>query len=115
MPIEVIKDTMNGVRGQFGTARVKTWPCTPLSTNKKGGMNDDEFEKYVITDLTHLYPDVADTVGLRILLNVDSGPGGMDSKLLAKLRATGWYIYGGVPNTTAITQETDQSYGEFKS
>ena len=35
--------------------------------------------------------------------------------MLANLRAKGFYLYPGVPNTTAITQETDQSFGEFKN
>ena len=80
-------------------------------------MNDEEFEKYVITNLTHLYPDVADSPGLRVILkvSVDSGPGRMNNRLLAKLRARGWYLHPGVPNTTVITQETDQMFGEFKS
>ena len=113
LPIQVIKD-MKGVRGQFGAKQEETWGCT-LGTNEKGGMNDEEFEKYVITNLTRLYPDVADVPGYRVILKVDSGPGRMNIKLLAKLRARGWYLYPGVPNTTAITQETDQSFGEFKS
>ena len=79
-------------------------------------MNDEEFEKYVLTNLDCLYPDVADVAGhTRVILKVDSGNSRMKIKLLAKLRAQGFYLYPGVPNTTAITQETDQSYGELKS
>ena len=57
---------MKGVRGKFGAPSVKTWGCT-LGTNDKGGMNDEEFEKYVITNLTRLYPVVADVPGLRVM------------------------------------------------
>ena len=100
---------MKGVRGQFDIASKKTWPCA-LDTDDKGDMNDYEFEKYVITKLTCLYPYLADTAGLRYILNVDSGPGRMNIKLLAKLRGSRLVF---LP-WSAITQETDQSFGEFK-
>jgi hypothetical protein len=35
--------------------------------------------------------------------------------MLAELRSLGVYLFPGVQNTTQITQETDQNYGEFKS
>ena len=35
-------------------------------------------------------------------------------KLLASLRAHGFYVVVGVPNTTHVTQPTDQNYGYFK-
>jgi hypothetical protein len=35
--------------------------------------------------------------------------------MLAKLRVLGFYIIVGVPNTTHVTQPTDQNYGMFKS
>ena len=35
--------------------------------------------------------------------------------MLAYMRALGVYCYPGVPNTTQVTQETDQNYGTFKS
>ena len=38
----------------------------------------------------------------------------MNIDLLADLRASGFILYPGVPNTTAVTQETDQNYGPFK-
>jgi hypothetical protein len=39
----------------------------------------------------------------------------MNLKLLAKLRLLGFVLYPGVPNTTHVTQETDQNYGPFKT
>ena len=36
-------------------------------------------------------------------------------ELLAELRVRGWYLYPGVPNTTAVSQETDRNYGPFKT
>ena len=35
--------------------------------------------------------------------------------MLAYMRALGVYCYPGVPNTTQLTQETDQNHGTFKS
>ena len=36
-------------------------------------------------------------------------------KLLSKLRLLGFILYPCVPNTTHVTQETDQCYGPFKT
>ena len=49
------------------------------------------------------------------MLKADSGPGRGALKLLARLRHLGFYLYPGVPNTTAISQETDINYSPFKS
>jgi hypothetical protein len=38
----------------------------------------------------------------------------MNLDLLASLRLDGFHLFPGVPNTTAVTQETDQNYGPFK-
>ena len=83
--------------------------------NAKAGMDDEEFNKYVMDCIVPLYPDAADKPGKRVLLIVDSGPGRMQLKMLADLRAKGIYVKAGVPNTTHITQPTDQNYGMFKS
>ena len=48
-------------------------------------------------------------------MKVDSGPRRMELGLLAEARTLGFIIYPGVPNTMAVTQETDQSYGLFKT
>ena len=47
-------------------------------------------------------------------MKVDSGPGRMELGFLAEVRTLGFINYPGVPNTTAVTQETDQSYGTLK-
>ena len=39
----------------------------------------------------------------------------MNIDLLAELRMTGFILFPGVPNTTAVSQETDQNYGPFKT
>ena len=83
--------------------------------NEKGGMDDAEFKKYVKNNIMPLYLDALDVPGKRVMVKVDSGPGRLNVPLLAHLRERGWYLYPGVPNTTAVSQETDQNYGPFKT
>ena len=83
--------------------------------NKKGSTNKEEFAKYVKKNLLRLYPHAEDKKGKRVIMKVDSGPGRSNEQLVADLRANGIYLYQTVPNATAVMQETDQSYGLFKS
>jgi hypothetical protein len=83
--------------------------------NEKAGMNETELEKFILKAIVPLYPDAGDEPGKRVLLKVDSGPGRTNVEMLTKLRLRGFYLSPGVPNTTHVTQETDQSYGPFKS
>jgi hypothetical protein len=92
----------------------RIWPCT-IGMNEKGGMTDDEFEKYIDNSIVPLYPDLEDMPGKRVLLKVDSGPGRNWRELLMKCRFRGLYIYPGLPNATSMQQETDLNYGPFKS
>ena len=105
---------LRGVEGIFGWQKENQFSST-FALNEKGGMTDDEFDKYVMTNLTCLYPDSADVEGHQVILKVYSGPGRMNERVLGKLRARGFYLYPGVPNTTAVSQETDISCGYFKS
>ena len=105
---------MRNVRGKFGFDQVREHGVT-ANCNAKAGMDDEEFRKYVMDCIVPLYPDAADKPGKRVLLIVDSGPGRTQLKMLADLRAIGIYVKAGVPNTTHITQPTDQNYGMFKS
>jgi hypothetical protein len=52
--------------------------------------------------------------GKRAMIKVNSSLGRLNVDLLMELKLMGWYMYPGVPNTTAVTQETDQNYGPFK-
>eukprot|EP00984_Skeletonema_dohrnii_P018305 scaffold8528_cov85-Skeletonema_dohrnii-CCMP3373.AAC.1 len=102
------------VKGKFGCAEEKEWPCT-IAMNEKGGMDEKEFMDYFFNSLVPLYEDAADVPGKRVMVKVDSGPGRLNPTLLSRARDIGFYIYPGVPNTTAVTQETDQNYGPFKT
>ncbi len=61
-----------------------------------------------------LYPDLAPVNGKWVVLKCDSGPVRLKEKLLAMLQYHGFILYPGVPNTTAVLQETDQNYGPFQ-
>lgn len=99
--------------GKFG--RDEAQPIhVSFGLNEKGGMDEIEFEKYVKNSIITLYPDACDLPGKRVLIKVDSGPGRLNTELLAELRLLGFYLYPGVPNTTAVTQETDRNYRPFK-
>jgi hypothetical protein len=98
---------------KYGFNEVQERPCT-FGMNEKAGMNAVELNKYITNSILPLFPDLEDTPGKRILLKVDSGPGRTNLDMLADLRLQGCYLVAGVPNTTAVTQETDQNYGPFK-
>ncbi len=83
--------------------------------NEKGGMDNEEFKKYMLNSIVPLFPHARDKAGHRVLLKVDSGPGRLSLNLLSKLRLLGFILYPCVPNTTHVTQETDQNYGPFKT
>jgi len=100
--------------GKFGTEHERGWDCT-FGMNTKGGMDDSEFESYIMNSILPLYPNTLDRPGKRLILKCDSGPGQLQIDLLAKLRHLGVYLYPCIPNTTAVTQETDRTYGKFKS
>ncbi len=102
------------VIGKFGTKVKTSWDCT-FGLNTKGGMDDREFAHYVTNSILPLYPETHDRKGHCHLLMCDSRPGHLQIELLAQLRFLGVYLYPGVPNTTAVTQETDRTYGIFKS
>jgi hypothetical protein len=102
------------VRGEFGHPKERLWGVT-FGMNEKGGMDSTELAKYLEKRILPLSPDLEDTPGKRILIKVDSGPGRTNIEMLAKFRLRGVYFVTGVPNTTHVTQETDQNYGPFKT
>ena len=74
------------VMGMFGSTEVKGWPVS-FGMNEKGGMDDDEFEKFMLNSIVPLYPNAKNKPGQRVIIKVlDSGPGRTNLKLLAKLR-----------------------------
>ena len=84
--------------------------------NERRGMDEEHFEKYVDQNVAWLFPDAADVAGKRVIFKCDGGPGRMNVKLVAnKLRARGIYLYPSVPDTTAVSQETDQLSGLLKA
>ena len=114
MRVDMMQFVPAGIYGHFGNGEEKLWPVT-FAMNAKGGMDDEEFEKYVFNSIVPLYPNAEDKPGKRVMIKVDSGPGRMAKRLLARLRLLGFILYPGVPNTTAVSQETDRNYGPFKT
>ena len=70
-------------------------------------MDSIDFEKYLFSTILSMFPDAADTPGKRVAIIVDSGPGCVNSIILAQLMIRGLYLIPGVPNTTHVTQATD--------
>ena len=105
---------MLDVVGFFGHKEKQQMPVS-FGMNAKGGMEDDEFFEYLLKSIIPLYPDSAPVEGKWVVLKCDSGPGRLNEKLLAMLRYHGFILFPGVPNTTAVSQETDQNYGPFQS
>ena len=83
--------------------------------NEKGYMDDAEFKKYVFVSIVPLYPNARSVKGTWVIIKVDGGPGRLNKALLARLQRVGFVLYPVVPNTMAVTQETDQNYGLFKT
>ena len=102
------------VIGKFGHDDVKDFDIT-FGLNTKGEMDNEEFRHFIVNSILPLYPNTQDRPGHCLLLKCDSGPGRLQVKLLTQLRYLGVYLYPCVPNTTAVLQETDQTYGRFKS
>ena len=109
----VFFEMVKSIRGMFGFDHLHTCGIT-VNSNEKGGMNEEQFEKYMYTSIVPLYENARDEAGYPVAVMVDSGPGRMNVVMLANLRARGFYLLPGPPNTTAVTQATDQNYGEFK-
>ena len=102
------------VTAQFGHDEEKTFAAS-VTTNEKGGTDGRVLKQVLNHYVTQLFPDAADIPGKRVLFKIDGGPGRLDISNLAELRSRGVYLFPGVQNTTHITQETDQNYGEFKT
>ncbi len=98
---------------KFGRKKAK-YIGESVGLNEKGGMDEAEFEKYFRKCILLLFPDALDLPGFRVMVKVDSDPGCLNVNLLAELCLLGFYLFPGVPNTTAVTQETDRNYGPFK-
>ena len=102
------------MRGKVGTSKFCVWPIT-IGLNNKGGRDEDEFKKYMEHSIFPLYPDATDENGKHVFIKIDSGLGRKNLNMLACYHNLGFIFYPGVPNTTHVTQETDQVYGLFKS
>ncbi len=97
-----IADHVPSIWAKFGYPEEKLFPVT-FRANEKGGMDSDEFEKYVLGSIKPLFANAAkNRPGQRIILKVDSGPGRMNLHLFARLRRLGYVMYPRVPNMMHI-------------
>ena len=97
---------MHYINGKWGFEE-ECQKSVTFGMNERGGMDEDEFEKYIFNSIATLYPDVEDRDGKRIVIKLDGGPGRTNVKMLAKARVRGILFFPCVPNSTAITQELD--------
>ena len=116
-----------GIYSDFIINMVDTWGqflfdeygefSNSYSSNKKGGMNKEEFGKWIDKNFIKLVAnDSADRAGKRVCLLVDGGPGRTNKEMYQKLRMLGVYLFpSGPPNTTHILQIMDMLFGYFKT
>ena len=102
------------VRGKFGHNKEKNFPIT-IGLTKKGDMDEIEFTKYLKNLIIPIFPNTKPVLGKWVDTKVDCGLGRTSNNLLATLRFHGFILFPGVPNTTAVTQETDRIYNVFKT
>ena len=57
-----VAEHMPHVVSQFGCEEERSWPVT-FGQNEKGGMDEVEFEKYLINSIVPLYPDAKNIPG----------------------------------------------------
>ncbi len=65
---------MKDVKGTFGQNVVKNFQHT-FGLNEKGGMDKEEFQKYILNSILPLYSDSLDIPGKKVLIKINSGPG----------------------------------------
>jgi hypothetical protein len=105
---------MPRIQGIFGHESINDY-CAQVTVNEKGGSDSRVLSQCLAAYQERLYPDAADVPGNRILYKIDRGPGRLDENTPAEALTRGVYLFHGVQNTTAVTQETGQNYGLFKS
>ncbi len=70
--LETVK-FMKSVIGKLGHDEVKSFICT-IGLNEKGGMDEEDFMKYIFINIYLLYSDAKDVPGKRVCIKLDSGP-----------------------------------------
>ena len=83
--------------------------------NKKGGMDNHEFELYLFKKIFPPFADAKDHKGKRGFLKVYSGPGRLNVQLLCKCHLLGFILCPCVLNKTAVSRDTDINYGTLNT
>ena len=72
--------------------------------NENWSMDNEEFDKCMMGIIVPLWSHARDRKEKRVMVKTDSGPGRLGLELVARLCLRGFYLYPGVPNTTAVSQ-----------
>jgi hypothetical protein len=102
------------IEAQYGLSTRRHF-LPSFASSPKGGMNNNIFRNWMLTQVLPLWPDLADLPGRRVFLKADSGPGRMATEFLAETAVEGMYFFPGLPNATEIGQEMDQLFAAFKT
>jgi hypothetical protein len=70
------------VIGKFGCAEERTWPVS-FGQNEKGGMDEEEFAKYLFNSIVPLFPHAKDKPGHRVPCSLEGGLGTWSDELEA--------------------------------
>ena len=115
------------VQGFFGCGELASFPpagCVTVS----GGMEAAVFDSYLDQCIYPCFPDMSpdwvfdddgEFISGPVILKIDSGPGriGMGAENVAmreKAAARGLFLFPGLQNTTAVSQEMDELYTDFQ-
>ena len=78
-------------------------------------MDEAECVTYTRNSIFPLYPNCRDVPDKHVLIKLDSLPGWWNIVPLTELRANGFILWPGVPNSTDVTQELDRNYRTFNT
>lgn len=109
--MEVAKYTLN-VCGQFSLPEMTTKPSA-FGLNEKGGMDDAEFEEYLMNSIVPFWPNVKPVKGYWVIIKADSGPGRLNASLLARLRQLSFILYPVRPTRPPLPRRRT-GYGHVK-
>ncbi len=105
MILETMK-FMKKIKVQFGFDHVVEHLPT-LGMSDKGGMEKEEFSKSPNQHNLPLSSCMKQNRERIVMIKVDSGPGWVNTDLMAYLPLMGFYTFQCVPNTMAVTQDAD--------
>jgi hypothetical protein len=95
LDVDVIKHAPS-VRGKFGFKEEQFFLVT-FGMNEKGGMDEKEFEEYILNSIVPLYSCAKNKRRKGVILKADSGPRQENMGLLSTLKLLRFVLYPCVP------------------